>query len=282
MGDFLKSTRFKILLGILVVLLAFMLRAAWTGGLSPMLAQAAGLIVTPIQQVASEISGTVRGYFERYVRADEISAENERLRAEVNELRAQMVDYAQYKQENDTLREFLDIKGDNPDFELEPAAVVARDPGSRSGSFTIDRGSIHGVAVRDPVISADGLIGVVSEVGANYAKINTILDARVSVGAYVVRTRDIGVVTGDITLAQENRCRMNYLPKESRVAGGDLVVTNGGGLFPKGLMVGKIARVGDEGGSPYAEIELAADIYNVRDVMVIKSFEGQEEITGES
>ena len=281
MGDFFRSTRFKILLGILIMLLAFTLRAAWTGGLSPMIAQAAGLIVTPLQRVAAEISSTASGYFQRYVRADEIAAENEQLRAEVNELRAQMVDYAQYKQENDTLREFLDIKGENPDFDLEPASVVARDPGDRFGSFTIDRGILHGVAVRDTVISADGLVGVVSEVGGNYAKVHTVLDVRVSVGAYDVRTRDIGIVTGDITLAGEQKCRMNYLLKESRVSSGDLVVTNGGGLFPKGLIIGKIARVGDDGGSPYAEIELAANVRGVTDVMVIKSFEGQEEVAVE-
>lgn len=283
MGEFFKSTRFKILLGVLIMLFAFMLRAAWTDGLTPFLSQVVGFIVTPIQQVSSQISGTVSGYFQRYARADEISDENERLRAEVNELREQMIDYAQYKQENETLREFLDLKGANPDFVLESAAVVARDQNDRFGSFTIDRGLIHGVSLRDTVISSDGLVGVVSQVGSNFAKVNTILDVQVKVGAYDVRTRDIGIVTGDIALSQDGRCKMNYLSKESRAASGDLVVTSGGGLFPKGLIIGKIAKISDspDGLSLYAEIEMAADVRAVTDVMVIKSFDGQEESAGE-
>lgn len=105
MGDFFKSKRFKILLVVLVLLLAFMLQAAWTGGFSPAISQAAGVVVTPLQKLSSSISGAVSGYFRRYVRADEIAAENEALRAEIDELRRQAVNYEEYKHENEELRQ---------------------------------------------------------------------------------------------------------------------------------------------------------------------------------
>lgn len=276
MGDFLKGIHFKILLGVLILLLFFMLRAAWTGGFSPAVTQVMGAIVTPLQKVSSGISEAVSGYFERYTRADEISAENDALHQEINELRRQLVNYEQYRQENKTLKEYLEIKEENPDFELEPAAVVARDPNDRFYSFTIDKGSIHGVSPRDPVISPDGLVGVVKEVGVNYSKVMTILDVAVDVGAYDVRTRDIGIITGAVELAAEGKCKLTYLPRETGAASSDLIVTTGGGIFPKGLVIGTLSEIKNEGISLYAVVEPAADIRGLTDVMVIKAYQGQE------
>ena len=190
------------------------------------------------------------------------------------------MNYEEYKHENEELRKYLDIeyKEEHPDFEMTPAAVVARDPDSRFYSFTIDKGSLDGVAPYDPVVCADGLVGRVKEVGLTYSKVITILDVEIDVGAYDARTRDIGIVNGSVALAADGRCIMNYLPRESGAAQGDLVVTSGGNLYPKGLVIGKIARLDNAPGniSLYAEIEPTADIRNLTDVMVITSFNGQK------
>ena len=280
MGDFFKSRKFKVLIALFIMLIALMLRASWTGGLSPAIEQVAGAVVAPCQKLSSTISDGVSGFFRRYARADEVAQENEALRSEINELRAQLVNYEEYKHENEELRKYLDIeyKEEHPDFEMTPAAVVARDPDSRFYSFTIDKGSLDGVAPYDPVVCADGLVGRVKEVGLTYSKVITILDVEIDVGAYDARTRDIGIVNGSVALAADGRCIMNYLPRESGAAQGDLVVTSGGNLYPKGLVIGKIARLDNAPGniSLYAEIEPTADIRNLTDVMVITSFNGQK------
>ena len=268
------------LIALFIMLIALMLRASWTGGLSPAIEQVAGAVVAPFQKLSSTISDGVSGFFRRYARADEVAQENEALRSEINELRAQLVNYEEYKHENEELRKYLDIeyKEEHPDFEMTPAAVVARDPDSRFFSFTIDKGSLDGVAPYDPVVCADGLVGRVKEVGLTYSKVITILDVEIDVGAYDARTRDIGIVNGSVALAADGRCIMNYLPRESGAAQGDLVVTSGGNLYPKGLVIGKIARLDNAPGniSLYAEIEPTADIRNLTDVMVITSFNGQK------
>ncbi|MFR4989685.1 rod shape-determining protein MreC [Anaerotruncus colihominis] len=280
MGDFFKSRKFKVLIALFIMLIALMLRASWTGGLSPAIEQVAGAVVVPFQKLSATISDGVSGFFRRYARADEVAQENEALRSEINELRAQLVNYEEYKHENEELRKYLDIeyKEEHPDFEMTPAAVVARDPDSRFYSFTIDKGSLDGVAPYDPVVCADGLVGRVKEVGLTYSKVITILDVEIDVGAYDARTRDIGIVNGSVALAADGRCIMNYLPRESGAAQGDLVVTSGGNLYPKGLVIGKIARLDNAPGniSLYAEIEPTADIRNLTDVMVITSFNGQK------
>ena len=183
MGDFWKSKRFKILLGVLVLLLAMMLQAAWNGGVPPVLAQAVGVVVTPVQRAAAFISDGVTSHLRRYLAADQLAQENQQLHDELRQLREQMVDYERYKRESETLRDYLGIREEHEDLELLPAAVVARDPNSRFGSFTIDKGTLAGVEPLDPVISADGLVGLVREAGPNYAKVLTILDVEIDAGA---------------------------------------------------------------------------------------------------
>ncbi len=277
MGDFWKSKRFKILIGVLVFLLAMMLQAAWNGGVPPVLAQAAGAVVTPLQKAASFISEGVTAHFRRYLAADELAEENQQLHQQLNQLREQMVDYERYKQESETLRDYLGIREEHADFVFQPASVVARDPNSRFGSFTIDKGSLAGVEPLDPVISADGLVGLVREVGPNYAKVMTILDVEVDAGAKVLRTQDLGTISGDVMLAEQGTCKLSYLDKDSGAAAGDLVYTSGGAIFPADLVVGTILRVEDEreGISRFAVVQPAADILQLTDVMVITSFNGQ-------
>lgn len=278
MGDFFRSTRFKILLAVLLILFAFMLRAAWTGGLAPLTSQVLGMIASPFQKVSASISQKSTEFFDTFLKADEIAKENEALKEKMRELNQKLVDFDKYKQENAQLREFLEIKEENPDFDFEPATVIGRDPSDRFYSFTIDKGSLSDISPRDTVITSDGLVGVVTEVGLTYAKVLTILDVSIEVAAYDTRTKDIGIVTGRIDLASEGKCQMTLLPRESGASKGDLVVTSGfGGLYPKGLIIGEIEEVKTEshGISLFAVIEPTADIKNVKDVLVIKSFKGQ-------
>jgi len=142
---------------------------------------------------------------------------NAELQREVNSLRARLADYDRMRHENEQFREILGVMEDRRDLVIEPAIVIARDPADRFYSFTIDKGTFNNVSVLDPVMTADGLVGYVSEVGMTWAKVITILDVAIDVGAYSSATRDIGVVTGSITLAQQGLCRMEFLPRYSEI-----------------------------------------------------------------
>ena len=178
------------------------------------------------------------------------------------------------------LREYLEIKEEHSDFSFASASVIGRDTAERFYSFTIDAGSEAGIEKFDPVITSDGLVGLVSEVGKNYAKVLTILDTTIEVGAYDIRTRDIGTTSGDITLARNGQLRLNMLPKDCTVSQGDLIYTTGyGGLYPKDLAIGEVTEIHTDssGMSMYAVIDPLSDIETVKDVLVITSFEGQGE-----
>lgn len=278
MQGFFKSTRFKILAGLLIVLFAFMLRATVTGGTSVMISQVLGVITRPFTSISASISKETEHFLGSFIHAGEIRRENEALREELRLLNQQLADFEQYKHENEYLREYLEVKEQNPDFKFETAEVIQRDPNNRFHSFMIDKGTLSGIEYLDPVITADGLVGRITEVGLTYAKVVTILDVEMDVGCYDVRTRDTGILGGDSKLAAQGYCRLSLLPRESVAAKGDLILTTGiSGLFPKDLLIGKIVQVEDEshGKSLYAVVEPAAEIAALTDVMVITDFLGQ-------
>lgn len=278
MGDFFKSVQFKILALVLALVFAFALRSAQTGTAIPMISKLAGAMLTPVQSAAANTVYSTEQFFTEYFSGPRLAEENEQLRSELAALRSQLVEYDRIKAENEQLKNYLDIKDENPDFDFEPAMVIGRDAADRFYSFTIDKGSHDGVAKNDPVITEAGLVGIVSEVGISHSKVLTILDATVNVGVMDSRTREIGVANGDLTLSEQGLLKVSYLPRDGEAQVGDIIATTGiGGLYPRGLVIGTIKELLSDSRklSLYAVTEPPADIRTVQDVLVIKSFDGQ-------
>ena len=278
MKEFFHSWVFKVLLALCIVMFAFLLRATMTMGASTVVEQIVGTITAPVQSLTSGLSGSITGFLDQFFRASEISQENEQLREENRKLIEQMVDYENYKHENESLKEQLGIQEENPQWETMTASVIGRDPSDQFYSFTIDKGTLDGVSYQDPVITADGLVGIVSEVGPVFAKVTTILDVRLNVACQDVRTQDVATISGDIEMAQQGKCKMSLIPRESGIAKGDIVQTAGtSGLYPQGIVVGRVSDVGFEpqGTMMYAVVEPANDIKSIKDVVIITSFKGQ-------
>ncbi len=282
MKEFFKTGRFRVLLVVGCLLFSFLLRSIYTGGLMPLLSSAGGMLMVPLNSMSAAAGAAIQNRFGPFLSSGEVHRENQALREEIQRLEEQLIDYETVKMENEQFRELLEIKERNSDLIFEPATVVGRTPDDWFGSFTIDVGTYHGVSPRCPVITSDGLVGIVSEVGRGYSKVQTILDASVSIGGVDIHTLDTGIITGTIPLAQEGSCKLGFLPRESGVTPGDTIVTSGtGGLLPRGLIVGEIQSVEMEtsGLSLYAVITPAADIQGARQVFVITDFGGKDDAT---
>ncbi len=278
MQKFFKSWGFKLLCALAVLAIAVMVRAAAVGDADVFISQTLSVISQPFLKLSTSVSESVNGFLDRFVRTEDVFLENEELRRQLREANDKLVEYENIKRENEQFREFLQLKENNPDYDFETATVIGRDSTSRFGSFTIDKGSVDGIEVADPVITSDGLVGIVWEVGLTYSHVRTVIDISVDVGVYSISTRDSGIVSGDITLSSEGLCKLHYLPKNSGISAGELIVTSGiGGVFPKNLVVGTVRSIelDSNGLSLSAAIEPAADIAGVTDVLVIKSFDGQ-------
>lgn len=280
MQKFFKSWGFKLICALAVLAIAIMVRAAAVGDTDVFISQTLSVISQPFLKLSTSVSESVNGFLDRFVRTEDVFLENEELRRQLREANDKLVEYESIKRENEQFREFLQLKENNPDYDFETATVIGRDSTSRFGSFTIDKGSVDGIEVADPVITSDGLVGIVWEVGLTYSHVRTVIDISVDVGVYSISTRDSGIVSGDITLSSEGLCKLRYLPKNSGISSGELIVTSGiGGVFPKNLVVGTVRSIelDSNGLSLSAAIEPAADIAGVTDVLVIKSFDGQSD-----
>ena len=273
--EFFRTVKFKVLVCVLVVLLGVMTYAAANGRLSAAPQEILGAVAVPLQKLSSAVSAKAEAFVNKYITIDQIMAENEQLKAENDQLRGQIVEYDKLKAENDQLRAAWNIKEENPTYEVVNANVIGRDSLEKYYAFTIDRGEKDGVAVKDCVIGTSGIVGRVIEVGPNYAKVSTILDPSVSVGAIVSRTRDSGLVGGDVTLARGKQCAMTLLARDTLASRGDTVITTGlGGVFPKNLVIGTVQDILPEtsGTSMYAVIEPIEDAESIKMVMVITDF----------
>ncbi|MFR6497019.1 MAG: rod shape-determining protein MreC [Ruminococcus sp.] len=99
----------------------------------------------------------------------------------------------------------------------------------------MDRGSDDGLSVYDPVVTAEGLVGIISEISDTYATVETVCSPNLSIGAKASSKPESGIVEGDVTLASEYRCRMIYLEKDTTLKSGDLITTPLVGIFPRAI-----------------------------------------------
>ena len=280
MKKFLKSVLTRSLGVVALVLVGVMIYSATSGGFATIPETLTGLIVTPIQTLATSISNGVSGFFGDLTGGDELRQQLEQLQKENAELRQQLVDYDELKQTNDWYSEILGLHEENPEYTFAAGRVIARDPADYYGNFTISAGSYSDISVNDPVVSTDGsLVGVVEEVGLTYSKVRTILDPSTKVAAQISRTGDTAYTAGStVEMARQNSLRLTTLERSSGASAGDYVVTSGiGGVYPSGLLIGSVQQIrsATDGMTLDADIDLFADIYNLKQVMVITSFAGQ-------
>lgn len=279
MKNFIKSAAFKTLMFIALFLVGIMVYAASTGGVASIPEALTGAIVTPLQTLGATVSDGLQNFTSSFTDSGKLRKENAELQSEINELRDNQVELDQLRQENEFYKQYLQLHEQHSDFQFADGRVIAIDAAGKYNNFTINTGSLNGVKEKDPVITPEGLVGVVYETGLNYSKVHTILDPSTQVSAYIWRTNSSGVTGGTISLAQEGKLKMNYLSRDSGVASGDYVITAGSSIYPAGLKIGEIEEVDQEsdGLTLYAIVKPFADIQNLTQVCVITSFDGQGE-----
>lgn len=283
MRFFLRSRRFKVICGITAGLLIVSIIIRIIGGTVAPHASILGAIAQPFRSVATFISNEIKDFSIKLNEGEALLEENNKLQKRVDELSSQVVEYDELKKENEFLKEFYNIKEEHNDFMFQPATLISRDNGDPGYMFTINKGYVNGISAQDPVITASGLVGYISEVGPSYSKVTTILSEDMNVGCVDYRTSDVGIVTGDSSVSSNGQCKFHNLPRSCTVALNDIIVTAGGGIFPEGLIVGTISSIASDENqtSITATIDCAADILDLRDVMVITYFEGQGSISAE-
>jgi rod shape-determining protein MreC len=152
---------------------------------------------------------------------------------------------------------------------------VGKDATNWFKTILLDRGSLDGVRRNQPVLAPDGLIGKVVEVTPATARVQLLTDPMNAVGGLIQRTRVTGIVSGNLGAG----ARVRYLPLMADVVVGDEVVTSGmGGVFPKGILIGRIAAVERRSGALFqdAALQPAVDLSRLEEVLILTAPEPRQ------
>ena len=277
MRFFFKSRQFKTAAIIVAVVLIISIIARALGGILAPQSNLLGVFIAPFQKIATTISAAVQDFSQKIGDNEKLILENAELDEQISELQEKVADYDEIKNQNEFYKDYLGIKEQNPDFHFTDAVIISRDTTDTFGGFTIDKGSLQGVECYDPVITDKGLVGYVTSVGLTFSKVTTILDPAISVAAVDSRTGDAGVITGELSFAEKGISKLTRLQRTAAVAVGDYIVTAGGGVFPQGLLIGKIGSISQNEYTSelYAEITPFVPLSEIRQVMVITDFTGR-------
>lgn len=275
MKEILKSLPVKIFL--LVVLILFLIAVFTMNANSTFFSS----LLNNSSYSMAKVSAAASKKISEHKSYDELVKENDKLKKENKKLRSELIDYSNIKKENQRLWKFYDLKKNHPQYTLVPAMVLKRDTNSDFYSFTIDKGTSSFVKVYDTVATDNGIVGWISEVDDNTARVVTILSPQTSVAAKDIASDDLGIVTGNALYSDKNSTTFSKLPKGNKVKKGDTIISTGAsGIYPKDLPIGEVKDIQYDSfdSSFYAVIEPFDKIKELTEVVVITNFTGQGEI----
>ena len=234
-----------------------------------------GVIITPVQKFLGGVVDYVGKGAEFVFSIGNLNEENTKLKEQISVLNSEAREINEIKSENERLRAMLSLKQKSTDKVMVSANIISGDVDNWFSMFTLDCGSSDGISLNDTVITNDGLVGYIYEVGYNWSKVKTILDPTGSVSSQIERIQADGICNGDITLKNSFSLKMSYLTLSAAVVIGDDVVTSGlGGLYPKGIHVGKISEIqkASDGMSQIATIKTSVKFDEIEEVFVIVGY----------
>jgi len=241
----------------------------------------ANAISSPVRALASTVTGTFERIYYSIYRYDDLMAEYDRVVTENANLRRDFRESILLREENDQLRALLGFSERHASLDRELAIVRSSGGSNWSSSFTINRGNANSAIERgNAVISESGvLIGQVTDVGATYSTVVTVLDTTFKAGAYIGEGDADATVKGDFNLMRSGLIMLDHFDDDLIIIPGDTIVTSGkGSVFPAGLVVGEVVEVRrhNTGVGRYATVRPLRGIDALTMVFVITGFDISE------
>ena len=252
MKNLKKKFRFRIHLKskhLLAIMTFFCVRAIVatlaSGVTSAPLKEAAGLIIVPFEKSIASIGQWMTDVQDSFREKEDLIQQNEELQTTVDTLTEQNNVLLQDQAELARLEQLYELDEEYTDYPKVAARIISKDPGNWYDTFMINRGSNDGIRVDNNVIAGKGLVGIVTEVGSNWATVRSIIDDSSNVSAMTVSTDDICVVEGDLELIDEGKLRFSQLyDREDKVSVGERIVTsNISDKYVEGLFIGYVSEI---------------------------------------
>lgn len=200
---------------------------------------AVGYVLVPIQSGVNRVGGGLYNELSSVGKLKTALAENETLKTRVDELTEENTRLRSEQFELERLRSLYELDQEYMQYHKIGARIIAKDSSSWFSVFRIDKGSDDGIKEDMNVIAGGGLVGIVTDVGANYATVRSIIDDSSRVSAMAQQSGDSCIVAGDLQLFKEGRLKLSYMEKDDDIKDGDMIVTsNISGKFLPGILVG--------------------------------------------
>ncbi len=234
---------------------------------------AAGYAFIPMQKGINEIGSWVTSVSDNLTKLRDVMEKNDELQAQVDELTTQLSTYQMEQYDIEDMRKLLDL-AEQYKYEKIGASIIGKDAGNWFDTFIIDKGSEDGIEVDMNVIAGSGLVGIVTNVGPNYANVRSIIDDRNSVSAMVLTTSDKCFVNGDLEMMSEKQVIgfSDLIDEDGKAAIGDQVVTSyTSSKYLPGLLIGQISELNMDSNNltKSGTITPAVDFEHIKNVLVI-------------
>lgn len=264
----------KILLGIFTSLavVLFLLSYFFSDLFAPF-RMITGYVIVPMQKGINEVGTYFSEKIETLKENKKIKEENKTLKEKNTQLAEENKKLQQDKYELDRLQKLYELDQQYSDYSKVGAKVIGKDSGNWFQTFLIDKGSNDGLEVDMNVLAGNGLCGIITEVGPNYAKVRTIIDEGSSVSGQFLRTSDLCIVSGDKKLMEEGYINVEFINKDADISDGDQVVTSHvSEKYLEGITIGYISdiKVDPTNLTKTAHLTPCVDFRNLQEVLVIK------------
>ena len=256
-----------------------------SGVTSAPLKEAAGMIIVPFEKSIAAIGQWLTDVHSAFQDKQDLIGANKELQTTVDALTEQNNILIHDQAELTRLEQLYDLDEEYSDYPKVAARIISKDPGNWYDTFTINRGSSDGIRVDNNVIAGKGLVGIVTEVGSNWATVRAIIDDSSNVSAMTVSTDDNCVVEGDLELIDEGKLRFTQLyDLEDRVTVGERIVTsNISEKYVEGLFIGYVSDIELDTNNltKTGTIVTPVDFQHLKDVFVI-TVNKQDSIQGDA
>lgn len=232
-------------------------------------------LLAPFRAGVSALTDQAERFYNYMFRYEALEAENAALKEQIAKMENDTRLADSVSRENERLKNLLGLNTAEEGYELVDAYIISWNSNDWSSSFTINRGTNAGVEAGMCAITANKeVVGLVTEVGPNYAVIKTVLDSSLEISATIASSGYSGMVTGGYAENQDGMLRMDYLPSSAVIRNNDQVVTAGSTVYPRNLILGYVVDAGFDstGVAKYAVLEPAVDIDSLEQIFVLTDF----------
>lgn len=277
MKKHLFTSKIKTILVVAVALAVLTTVAvAVSGGMAPG-QNVVNTLLSPLRSGVAAIDRQALRLYNYIFSYESLQAEKDALEQQILEMQEDVRTAQEYQRENQRLKQLLELKEVHDDYSFVDAYIIAWDASTWRSSFTIGKGENAGLTEGMCAVTENGqMVGILTEVGLNWATVTTILDQSLEISASVAASGYTGVVQGTYDSEDTRLLRMNYLPTDAVLKNGDQVVTTGSTLYPRGLLLGYVTNVSlDETGvAKYAALEASCNLDGLEQVFIITDYAG--------